>query len=41
MPGFNAFFRNENATSLKIFPTHGGIYKLKKIQEVFWRKVDP
>ena len=27
---FNAFFRNVNTINLKIFPTHGGIYKFER-----------
>ena len=25
----------------KNFPTHGGIYKLEKIQQAFWREIKP
>ena len=41
MPRFNAFSRNVNAMNLKFFPTHGGIYKLEKIQQAFWREIKP
>ena len=27
---FNAFFRNVDVINLKIFPTHGGIYKFER-----------
>ena len=37
MPIFNAFSRNGNTINLKCFPIHGGIYKLEKIQQGFWR----
>ena len=30
MPRFNAFPRDANIINLKIFPTHGGIFKLEK-----------
>ena len=39
MHRFNAFFRNVNAINLKNLPTHGGIYKLEKIQQAFWREI--
>ena len=38
---FNAFSRNANTINWKIFPTHGGTYKLEKIQRAFWREVKP
>ena len=41
MPRFNAFSRNTNTIDLKVFPTHVGIYKLKKIQQAFWREIRP
>ena len=41
MPRFNAFYRNVNTINLKIFPTHGGIYKLEKLQQAFWREINP
>ena len=34
---FNAFSRNVNTTTWKIFPTQVGIYKAEKIQQTFWR----
>ena len=37
MPRFNAFSGNVNSINLIFFPTHGGIYKLEKIQQAFWR----
>ena len=27
--------------NLKVFPTHGGICKLEKIEQVFWREIKP
>ena len=41
MPRFNAFSRDVSTTNLMIFPTHGGIYKLEKIQQAFWREQSP
>ena len=41
MPRFNALSRNVNTINLKIFPTHGRIYKLEKIQQAFWREIKP
>ena len=37
----NAFSRNANNINLKSFPIYGGIYKLEKIQQVFWREIKP
>ena len=39
MPRFNVFFRNVNTINLKMFPTRGGIYKLEKTQQAFWREI--
>ena len=41
MPRFNAFSTNVNTINFKIFPTHGGIHKLEKIQQTFWRDTKP
>ena len=41
MHRFNAFYRKVNTINLKNFPTHGGIYKLRKIQKAFWREIKP
>ena len=38
MPRFNAFSRTVNTINLNFFFTHGGIYKLEKIQQAFWRE---
>ena len=38
---FNAFSRNVSTINLKIFPTHGGIYKSENIQQAFWREIKP
>ena len=38
---FNAFSRNAKEINQKNFPTHGGIYKLEKIQQAFWREIKP
>ena len=39
MHRFNAFSRNVNSMNLKMFPAHGRIYKLEKIQQAFWREI--
>ena len=39
MHRFNAFPRYVNTKNLKIFTTHGGIYKLESIQQAFWREI--
>ena len=41
MHRLNEFSRNVNIINWKIFPTHGGIYKLEKIQQAFWREITP
>ena len=41
MHRFNAFSRNVNTISWKFFPIHGGMYKLEKIQQAFWREIKP
>ena len=38
---FNAFSRNVKTINWKICPTHGGTYKLEKIQWAFWREIKP
>ena len=38
---FNGFSRNVNTINWKIFPTHGGTYKLKKIQRALWWEIKP
>ena len=37
----NPFSRNANNINLKSFPICGGIYKLEKIQQAFWRETKP
>ena len=39
MPWINAFSRNVNSINLKFFPTHLG--NLRKIQQAFWREINP
>ena len=39
MHRFNVFYRNADTINWKRFPTHGGIYKLEKIQQAFWREI--
>ena len=39
MNKFNAFSTNVNTINLKIFPTHGGIDKLERTQQAFWREI--
>ena len=34
---FNVFSRKMNTTKWKLFPKHGGIYKLEKIQQILKR----
>ena len=41
MHKFNAFSGNVNTINWKFFPTHGGMYKLEKIQQAFWREINP
>ena len=41
MHRFNPFYTNVNTIDLKNFPTHGGVYKLEKIQQAFWREIKP
>ena len=37
----HAFSTNVNTMNLKIFLTHGGIYKSEKMQQAFWREMKP
>ena len=39
MHRFNAFSRNVNAINWKFFASNGGIYKLEKTQQAFWRGI--
>ena len=39
MPRFNAFSWNVNTINLNTFHTHGGIFKLEKIQQQIWREI--
>ena len=38
MPRINAFSRNMNSITLKIFPTNGGI---EKFERNFWTEIKP